>query len=78
MRTEVPVDNVALRMLIAEARASARELLDVRGPITVSPGHLHAIARAMLGLTEACEGLHRWGLGLLVQAARHRPPGEVH
>jgi hypothetical protein len=52
-------------------------LLDVAGPITLSPGHLHELARAMLNLTAACEGLHRWGLGLLVAAARQRP-GDVH
>ena len=56
---------------------AARELLDVAGPITLSPGHLHELARAMLNLTAACEGLHRWGLGLLVAAARQRP-GDVH
>jgi hypothetical protein len=70
------LDNVALRVLITEARASAHELLDVQGPITLSPGHLHELARAMLHLTEACEGLHRWGLRWMVAAAaRQTPPG---
>ena len=72
------MDSAQLHVLLAEARASAHELLDVRGPITVSPGHLHDIARAMLNLTDACEGLHHWGLRWMVAAARHRPPGDVH
>ena len=71
------MDSAHLHLLLVEARASAHELLDITRPITLSPGHLHELARAMLNLTAACEGLHRWGLGLLVAAARQRP-GDVH
>jgi hypothetical protein len=71
------MDSAHLHLLLVEARASAHELLDITRPITLSPGHLHELARAMLNLTTACEGLQRWGLGLLVAAARQRP-GDVH
>jgi len=72
------MDTAHLHLLLTEARRAAQELRDIRRPILVSPGHLHRLAQCLLDLTAACEGLHRWGLGLLVAAARHRPPGDVH
>ena len=63
------MNSAALEVLLTEAKASAAELLDVQRPLLISPGHLHALARSMLNLVDACQGLHRWGLGLLVEAA---------
>ena len=71
------MDSAHLHLLLVEARASAHELLDITRPITLSPGHLHELARALLNLTAACEGLHHWGLTWMVAAARREPPGEV-
>ena len=50
---------------------------DIRKPIVLSPGHLHSLAQCLLDLTDTCQHLHRWGLRLLVEAARQRP-GDVH
>jgi hypothetical protein len=72
------MDSVALHLLLVEARAAASELLDIQRPITLSPGALHDLAHSMLRLVDTCQHLHGWGLGLLVEAARHRPPGDVH
>ena len=71
------MNSAALEVLLLEAKVTAAELLDVAGPITLSPGALHELARSMLNLVDACQGLHSWGLGLLVEAARQRP-GDVH
>src|SRR5215467_7613781 len=35
--------------------------LDVRGPITLSPGALHDLAYSMLRPVDACQHLHGWG-----------------
>jgi hypothetical protein len=48
-------------------------LRDIRKPIVLSPGHLHSLAQCITDLTDTCQHLHRWGLGLLVAAARQRP-----
>jgi len=71
------MNSAALEVLLTEAKTSAAELLDVQRPLLISPGHLHALARSMLDLVDACQGLHRWGLGLLVEAAARREPGDV-
>jgi hypothetical protein len=66
------MDSAHLHLLLTEARSAAQELRDIQRPIVLSPGHLHSLAQCLLDLTAACEGLHRWGLGLLVEAARRR------
>ena len=71
------MDSAHLHLLLTEARAAARELRDIRRPIVVSPGHLHRLAQCITDLTDTCQHLHRWGLRLLVEAARQRP-GDVH
>jgi len=71
------MDTARLHVLLSEARSAAQELRDIRRPIIVSPGHLHRLAQCITDLTDTCQHLHRWGLGLLVTAARHRPPGDV-
>ena len=72
------MDTARLHLLLTEARAAAQELRDIRRPIVLSPGHLHSLAQCITDLTDTCQGLHRWGLGLLVQAAaRREPPPDV-
>ena len=70
------MDTARLHVLLAEAQAAAQELRDIRRPIVVSPGHLHRLAQCLTDLTETCQHLHRWGLGMLVEAA-HQRPGDV-
>ena len=70
------MDSSTLQVLLTEARSAAQELRDITRPIVLSPGHLHSLAQCLLDLTAACEGLHRWGLRWMVQAARQRP-GDV-
>ena len=71
------MDAATLHLLLLEAQSTARELLDVAGPVTLSPRAVHDLADSLLRLVDTCQHLHRWGLGLLVQsAARQTPPGE--
>jgi hypothetical protein len=72
------MDSATLHILLVEAKATAEELLDITGPVMLSPGHVHELARAMLNLTDACQDLHGWGLAWMVQAARQQGPGERH
>jgi hypothetical protein len=74
---ETHVDSAQLHLLLVEAKTAAQELRDIRRPVVVSPGTLHSLAQCLMDLTETCQHLHRWGLGLLVEAARQRP-GDVH
>ena len=71
------MDTTALELLLTEAKASAAELLDVRRPLLISPGHLHALARAMTNLIDTCRHLHTRNIALLVQAAAQRERGDV-
>ena len=71
------MDSAQLAVLLLEAEIAARELLDVAGPITLSPGALHDLAYSMLRLVDTCQHLHRWGLGLLVQAAARQTPPDT-
>jgi len=64
--------------LLVEARSAATELYDIQRPMLVSPGTLHRLAQSLIDLTTACEGLQRWGLGLLVQATRPQEHHDVH
>jgi hypothetical protein len=49
----------------------------LRGLVTTQ-GALHDLAYSLLRLVDACQHLHSWGLGLLVQAAaRQTPPRDV-
>ena len=72
------MDSTHLQLLLVEAKATARELLDVAGPITLSPGAVHDLAYSLLRLVAVCQGLHQWGLGLLVQATRPQGPRDGH
>jgi len=71
------MDSAHLHRLLLEAHTSARELLDIRRPITLSPGHLHALVQVLLNLTDTCRSLHTRNLALLVQAAARRERGDV-
>jgi hypothetical protein len=71
------MDSATLHLLLTEAKATAAELYDVRKPIVLSPGALHTIAESLLNLTDACEGLHHWGLSWMIAAARREPPHDV-
>jgi hypothetical protein len=66
------MDSANLVVLLTEARAAAQELRDIQRPILLSPGHLHSLAQCLVDLTDTCQHLHRWGLGLLVEVARRR------
>jgi hypothetical protein len=70
------MDSVTLAVLLVEAKACAQELSECQRPLVLMPSHMQSLARCLLDLTCACEGLHSWGLQLLVQAARREPPGD--
>jgi len=72
------MDSAHLHLLLTEAKAAAAELYDIQRPMLVSPGTLHSLAQSLIDLTTACEGLHQWGLGLMVQATRPQGSREVH
>src|SRR5262249_29382002 len=74
----VRMDSPQVQCLLTEARSVASELHDIRQPMLISPGHLQAIAQVLLGLVDACEGLHTRNLALLVAACRQQGLGERH
>ena len=53
------MDSAQLAVLLLEVEIAARELLDVAGPITLSPGALHDLAYSMLRLVEDLLKGHR-------------------
>ena len=72
------MDGTRLTILLTEAQATMHELWDIQGPVTLSPGAVHDLARAMSDLIDTCQQLHTHNLALRVQAAaRHEPPGDV-
>jgi hypothetical protein len=71
------MDSAQLHLLLAEARGIAEDLMDVAGPVTVSPGLMHALAHTVLDLLTTCQHLHRQNLHWMVAAARQTPPGDV-
>jgi hypothetical protein len=72
------MNSTTLHLLLVEAKATAEELLDITGPVMLSPGHVHELAQAMLNLTDACQDLHRQRLAWMVAAARQQRQGERH
>jgi hypothetical protein len=71
------MDSATLHVLFAEARGIAEDLMDVAGPVTVSPGLMHTLAHTVLDLLTTCQYLHRQNRRWMVVAARQTPPGDV-
>jgi hypothetical protein len=71
------MDSASLHVLFAEARGIAEDLMDVAGPVTVSPGLMHALAHTVLDLLTTCQHLHLQSLRWRAAAAGQTPPGDV-
>jgi len=60
------MDAARLTILLTEAQAAADELHDIVGPVTLSPGAIRELARAMTNLIATCQQLHTRNLAFLL------------